>query len=68
MYDSYKQIAEKLERIQNYIACYDDLIKMNNDAGVQATKDNDMCKASFHFGKVSAYQEAVANLKELLKI
>lgn len=59
---------EQIDYIKDSIACYDELIRINNDIGYQASKENDICKSSFYFGKVSAYQDAKITLENLLKI
>ena len=58
----------QIDYIKESIATYDELIRINNNIGYQASKENDMCKSSFYFGKVSAYQDMKIALENLLKI
>ena len=58
----------QIDYIKESIASYDELIRINNNIGYQASKENDMCKSAFYFGKVSAYQDIKIALENLLKI
>ena len=59
---------KQIDYIKGSIASYNELIRIDNDIGYQASKENDMCKSAFYFGKVSAYQDAKITLENLLKI
>ena len=61
-------IKEQVDYIKESIASYDELIRINNDLGYQASKEDDMCKSCFYFGKVSAYQDEKIVFENLLKI
>lgn len=41
----------QIDYIKDSIAYYDELIRINNNIGYQASKENDMCKSAFYFGK-----------------